>query len=98
TSIYSLSLHDALPISYRSPVHPLFEWENPLPVVLHTDHRPAAFVCFVIERRAESAELGIGQACCRAIGIFAYRVVVQHQHFQPRSEEHTSELQSQSNL
>src|SRR5688572_31747005 len=64
TEIYTLSLHDALPIS-RQRLH-------------------RGVVAHLLEDRAQSlAHLGIG------------RCIARHR---PRSEEHTSELQSQSNL
>src|SRR2546427_2982802 len=74
TEIYTLSLHDALPIS-------LAEW-------LHLD----------VSREAHTSPGGMsekrwGRSCCRA-------EVWPKNRSDPdwRSEEHTSELQSQSNL
>src|SRR2546430_9505851 len=68
TEIYTLSLHDALPISHRH--------ERLLRRALHGDHQGAA------HRRHRVLQLR------RALGPGA----------EVRSEEHTSELQSQSNL
>src|SRR5688572_30983771 len=61
TEIYTLSLHDALPISFHQLAHPADEVRRDEPVLPRQCHRMAG--------------------------------VVDH-----RSEEHTSELQSQSNL
>src|SRR2546430_13234808 len=79
TEIYTLSLHDALPISLHASAQAL---RSPQPAPMHrrvgrrraprARRRPPA-------RRREAASL----VCPRG---------------DPRSEEHTSELQSQSNL
>src|SRR2546430_4206642 len=63
TEIYTLSLHDALPI-YGGIRHPLLRPRRRFPVAVGGDQFPPALNAAV----------------------------------QPRSEEHTSELQSQSNL
>src|SRR2546430_10955533 len=69
TEIYTLSLHDALPIS--------------VPQGARRGHRAAAAAA------AELVELPHGRR--GAVDLF-------HDREQERSEEHTSELQSQSNL
>src|SRR5258706_898893 len=63
----------------------LLKRKDALPVVLHADHRPAFFLCFIVERLREGAELAVGQTRCRAISVLSRSVVMQHQHFQPRS-------------
>src|SRR5258708_38333115 len=70
TEIYTLSLHDALPI-YRGPT------------LLHRD------LVRSLERRAELARLG------DVLAVPAQRL---GQFVVPRSEEHTSELQSPDHL
>src|SRR5215813_10658746 len=56
-----------------------------LPVVLHADHHPAVLLRLVIERLGEGADLGVGQASGRAVGVLTRGVVVQQQHHQPRA-------------
>src|SRR5438270_9517304 len=68
TEIYTLSLHDALPISALQPLPPV----DP-----QADR----------QRRARAPANGRADLFLQA-----------HEHQCPRSEEHTSELQSQSNL
>src|SRR5260370_4010830 len=63
----------------------LLKRKDALPVVLHADHRPAFFLCFIVEPLREGAELAVGQTRCRAISVLSRSVVMQHQHFQPRS-------------
>src|SRR2546430_13741934 len=70
TEIYTLSLHDALPISYMQ--HPY--WAADLAIVART----AAELGSIAETMRKKARQLAPDA--------------------PRSEEHTSELQSQSNL
>src|SRR5688572_31143418 len=67
TEIYTLSLHDALPISSRSST-----WRGPI-FAASCRSSPSARIECRSSTRARTA-------------------------FDPRSEEHTSELQSQSNL
>src|SRR5688572_31885941 len=73
TQAYSLSLHDALPISTRPPE----TWDQ---------LRAAA---------AAIQKLGGG---VRGYGVQSNEQYRLFKKFMPRSEEHTSELQSQSNL
>src|SRR5258707_6510223 len=63
----------------------LLKRKDALPVVFHADHRPAVFLCLIVERLRESAELAVGQTRCRAIGVLSRSVVMKHQHLQPRS-------------
>src|SRR5688572_32097000 len=72
TANYTLSLHDALPISDRPELH-VWRQEAEIHVVIQLE-RPG---------RVEAA-IAVGQAV--------------HARNSRRSEEHTSELQSQSNL
>src|SRR2546427_3646042 len=77
TEIYTLSLHDALPIlSARGPPR------RSRPLAFSTGHGDAIY------RRAHRPPSG----GCRA-ALYGLEICPQ-----PRSEEHTSELQSQSNL
>src|SRR5258705_4155536 len=71
----------------------LLKRKDALPVVLHADHRPAFFLCFIVERLREGAELAVGQTRCRAISVLSRSVVMQHQHFQPRSSASGGPLQ-----
>ena len=56
-----------------------------LPIVLHADHRPAGLFGLVIERLRERAEFHVRQSQRRAVGVFARRVIVQHQQLEPRA-------------
>src|SRR5208337_4578320 len=58
----------------------LFEREDALPVVLHADDEPAVLLRLVVERLRERADLRVGQPLSRPIGVFAFRVIVQHDH------------------
>src|SRR3989475_9050073 len=78
TEIYTLSLHDALPISRRSASCP--------PSVPATRRPPAASALCPSPRRSRPVCRTPGGACREAARPSR------------RSEEHTSELQSQSNL
>src|SRR2546430_15445368 len=69
TEIYTLSLHDALPILNRSPPGSVYAGLTPLP--------------------SSSTSISPRTMACMSRATSAYGV---------RSEEHTSELQSQSNL
>src|SRR5262245_26071511 len=62
-----------------------FEREDALPVVLHADHRPVLLLRLLVERGREGADLAVGQALRRPVGVFAGGVVVQHQHLEPRA-------------
>ena len=56
------------------------ESEDGLPVVFHADDGPAVLLRLDHERVAERADLRLG-----AVGELAYRVVVMHEHHQPRA-------------
>src|SRR5260370_6988800 len=58
------------------------EWEDSLPVVLHADDGPSLCFGLVVQRLGKRSDLARGQSLGRAIGIFARRVVVLHQHHQ----------------
>src|SRR2546430_6017961 len=78
TEIYTLSLHDALPILARRP---------------GGVGQPRGPRSRARERHAQGGVLVLVLCACRR------RRRAQHEHEDsPRSEEHTSELQSQSNL
>src|SRR5262249_56171979 len=61
----------------------LLKRKNALPVILHADHRPAVLLRLVVKRLREGADLAVGQALGRAIGVFARGVVLQEQHLHP---------------
>src|SRR4030095_10968143 len=61
------------------------ERENILPVVLHADDDPAALLRLVVERLREGAALGVGRPLGRSVAILARRIVVQHEHREPRA-------------
>src|SRR5258708_36640746 len=71
----------------------LLKRKDGLSVVLHADHPPAFFLCFIVERLREGAELAVGQTRCRAISVLSRSVVMQPQHFQPRSSASGGPLQ-----
>src|SRR5215472_4391961 len=58
----------------------LVESKDAVPVALHADHGPAVLLRLAVELRRKPADLGVGQPARRAVGVFALRVVVQHQH------------------
>src|SRR5262249_16663231 len=53
--------------------------ENALPVVLHTDYCPAVLLRLVVERLREGAYFRFWKPQGWTVGVFACRVVVQHQ-------------------
>src|SRR5271166_2518961 len=61
------------------------EREYPLPVGLHTYDDPRVLDCLIVERLSEGADLGVGKALRGTVGIFALRVVMQHEHRKPRA-------------
>src|SRR5436190_16133071 len=75
TEIYTLSLHDALPISNTST--PGRRWQR----------------CKVEGRRRDELRFGALMRCCASP-----RIGVRRSNHFARSEEHTSELQSHSDL
>ena len=68
-----------------SPLSGWFERKDALPVVLHADHGPAFLLRFVVKRLGEGADLAGGKPLCRPVGVFAFRIVMHHQHHQPRT-------------
>src|SRR5262249_4584322 len=64
--------------------HRVFEREDTLPVVLHANDSPAVLLRLVVERLRKGADLRIRKSLRRTVGVFALRVVVQHQHHEPR--------------
>src|SRR5271170_6250702 len=58
----------------------LLKRKDALPVVLHADHRPVLLLRHVIHRLAQGADLGVGESLRRAVGVFAYCIVVHHHH------------------
>lgn len=54
--------------------------EDLLPVVLHADDDPAVAFGLFHQRRRERAKMCIRQVVGRAVGVFAFAIVVQHQH------------------
>src|SRR5215472_3892082 len=49
----------------------LLERKNASPVILHADHVPTVLHRFVVQRLGEGADLGVGQALRRTVGVFA---------------------------
>src|SRR5207249_8610173 len=86
TEIYTLSLHDALPISRMEIGEDLIHQTNQIQARRHAADRPGEDV---IEHQSRDRELRQH----RAHGLFHDAV-----HAAARSEEHTSELQSRFDL
>src|SRR5262245_14314611 len=61
------------------------ECKYALPVVLHANHGPGLLLRLVVKRLGKCPDLGVWQSLCWAIGIFAFRIVVHHQHHQTRA-------------
>src|SRR5262245_17041719 len=61
----------------------LLEGEDPLPVALHADDKPALLRRLVVQPLSEGADLGVRQPLGRAIGVLACAVVVQDEHREP---------------
>ena len=59
--------------------------EDRLPVVLHADDGPAILLRLFVQRRREGAEFDVRQSECRTVGVFARRIIVQHQQLEPRA-------------
>src|SRR2546430_9679818 len=87
--IYTLPLHDALPISLELDVqpdlHPAIEQRGRI-AVLPLDHRADAVQPTHLDRLEDPLVVGGPVAVVRLLALLQ------------RSEEHTSELQSQSNI
>src|SRR4029077_8307138 len=63
----------------------VFKRKDYLPIVLHADDSPAVLLRLIVKGLRERADLRIGQARGRAVGVFAFRVVVKHQHAKSRT-------------
>ena len=50
--------------------------KDTVPVVLHANHRPAFGHCLVVEGLRKGADLGVGQALGRTVGVLALGVIV----------------------
>src|SRR5207302_3007484 len=86
TQIYTLSLHDALPISQRDLVEPRDGGVDDAEAIFAALHLEVGFVEAVDHDRVAQEAIGLEDVECElAMGV-------------PRSEEHTSELQSRENL
>src|SRR5690606_41250073 len=85
TELYPLSLHDALPISERE--HLAHQYLQPPDVPLGDADQQRVLVAVVVIERRLGKSAGFGDLVHRGGRIAA-----------PRSEEHTSELQSRENL
>ena len=53
--------------------------EDLFPVVLHADHGPALFLRLVVNRLRERTQLDVRQPLGRTVGVFARRIIMQHQ-------------------
>jgi len=62
-----------------------FKAEDTLPVVLHADDHPAVLLGLVVQSLGECADLGVRQSLGRSVRIFARRIVVEDEHFEPRA-------------
>ena len=56
-----------------------------LPVILHAHDGPAFVAGLVVERLGEGADLGVRHSLCRAVSVFALRVIVQEDHRKARA-------------
>src|SRR5262245_17033589 len=70
----------------------LLEREDAFPVVLHTDYRPAVLLRFVVESLSEGADLGVGESLRGTVGVFALRIIMEHQHHQSSAASCTGVL------
>ena len=59
--------------------------EDAFPVVLHADHGPPVLLGLIEQLLGERAYLGVGKALGWPIGIFARRIIVEDEHFEPRT-------------
>src|SRR5277367_3049608 len=63
----------------------LIERKYALPVILHADYGPAVLLRLFVKCGREGADLAVGQALRWPVSVFTHRVIVQHQHLQPRT-------------
>ena len=61
------------------------EPEDALPVVLHADNDPAILLGLVEQLLSKRTYLRVGEALGWPIRIFAHRIVVEDEHFEPRA-------------
>src|SRR6476659_10074827 len=59
--------------------------EDAFPVVLYADHGPPILLGLIEQLLGERAYLGVGKALGWPIGIFARRIIVEDEHFEPRT-------------
>ena len=61
----------------------LFKREDLTPIALHARDGPACLLRLLVKRLREGPEFGSGQSHRRTIGVFARRIIVQHQQHEP---------------
>src|SRR5262249_47201958 len=59
--------------------------ENTFPVVLYADYDPAVLLGLIEQLLGECAYSCVGKALGWPIGIFARRIIVEDEHFEPRT-------------
>src|SRR5262249_35210151 len=67
--------------------------EDAVPIVLHANHYPTLVLRLVMERLGERTDLGVWQSLCRAVGVLALGIIMQHEHREPRTITGTCVLQ-----
>src|SRR5690606_41341376 len=90
TPTYTLSLHDALPISWTY-LRRVPAWARPFRGAPHVRERLLRAQGALL-REVRATVVGVGEALVAPDGVAAF------ERERPRSEEHTSELQSRENL
>src|SRR5690606_41665662 len=85
-SLSTLSLHDALPISHRTPVRIIRTWQVETRPISYEQYK--AIEEMVMESRGGAVEFRSSEWDVDAVMVYVVE----------RSEEHTSELQSRENL
>src|SRR5262245_42474687 len=58
----------------------LFESEDAFPIVLHADHDPALFFCFIVKCLRECSDFGVRQPLRWSICIFTLSIIMQYDH------------------
>src|SRR5215813_2916336 len=67
--------------------------EDAVPIILHANHYPTLVLRLVMERLGEGTALGVWQSLCRAVGVLALGIIMQHEHREPRTITGTCVLQ-----